>query len=216
MKTNKRASRFPNAPRQIRQLPVDHRGFPVPWFVHWDNGEPDFRIIAPGKLEWAITGRKCWICGHVLGRVLAFTVGPMCVINRISSEPPAHLDCARFAVSACPFIVNPKMRRNEHNLPVDRVEPAGIHDPRNPGVMAIYRCFNFKPFPAVGGVHGFLLEMGKPNGVEWYREGARASREIVLDALDSGFARLLDKCECDDDRGELATLAAAALGTVPA
>jgi len=31
-------------------LPIDpDRGYPVPWFVAWVNGKPDFRVIGVGK-----------------------------------------------------------------------------------------------------------------------------------------------------------------------
>jgi hypothetical protein len=33
---------------EIRNLPRDKRGFPVPKFVAFIDGEPDFRVIAPG------------------------------------------------------------------------------------------------------------------------------------------------------------------------
>ena len=36
--------------RRMRRLPVSPRGFPVPWFVAWLGGVPDFRCIGLGKL----------------------------------------------------------------------------------------------------------------------------------------------------------------------
>src|SRR5262245_3833667 len=99
-------------PGRIRWLPIDARGFPVPWFVAWfKDGEqvepgvglPDFRVADANKMRSALKLRLCWVCGKRLGRHLAFTIGPMCAINRTMSEPPSHYECARFAAQACPF-----------------------------------------------------------------------------------------------------------------
>ena len=70
------------APDRIKRLPVDHRGFPVPYFVVWIDGKPDFRLVMPGRLGECFKNKICWICGEPLGRFLAFAIGPMCVFNR--------------------------------------------------------------------------------------------------------------------------------------
>lgn len=41
-------------PRRMAELPTDHIGRPVPWFVAWIDGKPDFRVIGPGKLQSAL------------------------------------------------------------------------------------------------------------------------------------------------------------------
>src|SRR5438132_506337 len=82
---------------RISQLPIDDAGRPVPWFVAWVDGKPEFRVVGPGKREEAYAKRKCWVCGQQLGSYLVFVIGPMCALNRISSEPPSHKDCAIFA-----------------------------------------------------------------------------------------------------------------------
>ena len=47
----------------------------------------------------------CWVCGEPLGVHKVYAIGPMCVINRTTSEPASHRDCAEFAVKACPFLL---------------------------------------------------------------------------------------------------------------
>lgn len=109
-------------PDRIKRLPVDHRDFPVPWFVQWfDDGKPsdfgigtaDFRVIDARKIGVAIRERRCWVCGDRLGVHLAFLIGPMCAVNRVISEPPSHRECAEFSAQTCPFLSRPRMRRNE-------------------------------------------------------------------------------------------------------
>src|SRR5690606_32990139 len=106
-------------PEQIQALPVDERGYPVPWFVAKVNGRWDFRVMADGKIGRATRNGVCWICGRpgLTGREAVFVIGPMCVVNRVSAEPPAHRECAEYAAQACPFLSQPRMRRNERNMP---------------------------------------------------------------------------------------------------
>ena len=54
-------------PRRMRRLPVSPRGFPVPWFVAWLGGVPDFRCIGLGKLVKTIHQHCCWLCDEPLG-----------------------------------------------------------------------------------------------------------------------------------------------------
>jgi hypothetical protein len=61
-------SRFPAAPPRIAALPLDHRGFPVPWFVAWQDGKPVFPAMDGEKLIAAIRFGHCWVCGQPLGR----------------------------------------------------------------------------------------------------------------------------------------------------
>src|SRR5215831_18617572 len=116
---------LPPLPRRMKALPVD-RGYPVPWFVEWIDGVPDFRIMDGRKLVRAVRERLCWVCGQPLGSFLAFTVGPMCAVNRISSEPPSHRDCAVFSAKACPFLTRPTMRRREAGRPEEAEQPGGM------------------------------------------------------------------------------------------
>jgi hypothetical protein len=176
-------------PLNMRELPVDSRGFPVPWFVAVRDGEPDFRIVGPGKREIALKRELCWVCGKPLGRLKVSVIGPMCAVNRVTSEPPSHLECARYAAQACPFLSNPRMRRNEKALPDDREEPGGIALDRNPGVAALWvSLYPSKPFPTGDG--GFLFDLGPPERVEWLMQGRKATRAEVEESIGSGLPAL--------------------------
>src|SRR5437764_29347 len=100
---------LPALPSRLKLLPVDERGFPVPWFVAWIDGKPDFRVVDQRKMAIAVSEKRCWVCGDFLGRYMAFVIGPMCAVNRVSSEPPSHRECAEFSVRACPFLTKPKV-----------------------------------------------------------------------------------------------------------
>ena len=207
-------SRFPDAPRNIAALPVDKRGYPVPWFAEWIGGEPEFRLVDPRKIAYATQQKLCWLCGRKLGRIKAFVVGPMCTINRVSSEPPAHYECALFAVKACPFLSQPMARRNERNPP-DRAPPPGLMQPHNPGVMAVWATLSFKVERE--GIAKGLITMGKPERVLWFTEGRPAIRREASKALASGAARLQEMIEPGDHEGyfQLGRDTAAALLHLP-
>lgn len=175
---------LPILPPEMVNLPIDERGYPVPWFVSWIDGKPDFRVADAAKLGKAIRFHRCWICGEPLGRYRAFVIGPMCAVNRVSSEPPSHLNCALFAVHACPFMILPKTNRREANLPEGTLDPAGIFIKRNPGVMLIWVTREYEVTRRPDGV---LFRLGEPHATLWHTHGRRATREEAREAVDSGL-----------------------------
>jgi len=175
-------------PARMQHLPISATGYPVPWFVAWLNGEPDFRIADAPKVARAVRAKLCWLCGQTLGRHLAFVIGPMCAVNRVSSEPPCHRDCAEYAIKACPFLVRPRMRRNDKDRPAERFEPGGIMIRRNPGVTLVWITKSYQLFKPPNG--GVLFEIGAPETLHFYSEGRRATREEIMASIDSGLPAL--------------------------
>ena len=190
--------RFPDLPAHMKALPRDKRGFPVPWFVAWVGKDPFFPAIDPLKLHAAVARRLCWVCGNPLGKFHASVIGPMCAINRTVSEPPSHLECARFSAMHCPFLANPHMRRVPPRIyPGGKrgSEPPGIHLERNPGACAVWiESRALLPF-RVG--DGLLFELGDPERVEWYCEGRPALRSEVAASIESGLPALVEACEME-------------------
>jgi hypothetical protein len=204
-------------PRRMRLLPRDpKRGYPVPYFVAWIDGQPDFRVVGPGKLDQARKLNLCWVCGYSLGsRRAAFLVGPMCGINRVSSEPPSHLDCATYSAISCPFMVNPDRRRRESRLPDGTVEPAGVMIRRNPGVGLVWTSRTWR---AVRHSDGYLWDIGDPESVAWYAEGREATRAEVLASIESGLPILREQAEAEGPHAvaALTAMCDVALPLVPA
>lgn len=181
---------MPPLPKEMQDLPVDERGYPVPAFVSWIDGKPEFRAMRGDHWAACVQKKLCWVCGKPLTSVkFNFVAGPMCGINRTSAEPPCHLACAQFSAKACPFMSMPKMRRRENDLPEDRKE-SGFAIKRNPGVALIWTTKSYKLFMADRGVH--LITMGEPVNVEWWCEGREATREEVMESITSGLPFLQD------------------------
>jgi hypothetical protein len=188
-------SGLPTIPARMATLPLDHRGYPVPWFVEWIDGEPDFRVMDRRKWARAVKFGNCWLCGEMQGRHKTFVIGPMCAINRTTSEPACHIGCAEFAATACPFMTLPAAQYRSAELPAGHIEAAGHASKRNPGVTCLWTTDRFDVFNvdtlATGGVPGQLIRIGEPSAVSWFALAKRASREQVEESIEGGFPALL-------------------------
>lgn len=197
-------------PRAMQFLPKDHRGYVVPFFVAWIGGKADFRVIDPVKMRRCVHQNLCWLCGGVLARTVAYVIGPMCAINRTSSEPPSHVECAEYAAQVCPFLTMPKAQRREANLPVDGQEMPGVGLKRNPGVTLVWvtrdraRPFNVPKGPN-GERAGTLFDVGTPIKTLWFAEGRAATRAEVVHSIETGLPALLEVAKVDRE-GALAEL----------
>jgi hypothetical protein len=205
-------------PARIARLPRDptRPQFPVPWFVVWIDGKPDFRVVKPGAVADALRSRRCWICGGSLGRHVAYVIGPMCAVNRVSAEPPSHRDCAIYAAQACPFLARPHMRRREHGMPEQVIVPAGIAIKRNPGVALVWITGRIRTRRDPDG--GLLFDVGEPTETLWYCQGRPATRNEVLESIESGLPLLAEMAEKDGPRAvrQLEAMTATAMALLPA
>jgi hypothetical protein len=175
---------LPEQPPRMRKLPVDERGFPVPKFVEWIDGKPDFRVMNADHYRDALKRDLCWICGEKLGVNKVFVIGPMCCINRISAEPPSHRDCALFAARACPFLSRPLAHRRTRDQPDQHRKPAGIMLERNPGVTCLWTTRTYRVEAAPGGV---LLRIGPPESVEFFAHGRDATSAEIDRSVETGL-----------------------------
>jgi len=197
---------LPELPETMKKLPVA-RGYPVPWFVEWIKGEPEFRVSSQRKIMEAARLNLCWVCGSVLPAPgpVAFVIGPMCAINRVSSEPPSHVDCALFSARGCPFLTRPHMERREGDLPGAAVPAAGIMLKRNPGVTLVWITTAFKIESVFNGA---LFKVGDPIEVHAFREGRPATRDEIRESIESGLPHLRQVAEAQNGLAGLSALVA--------
>lgn len=187
-------------PARIARLPRDQHGYPIPWFVATlDDGTRDLRIADQELHIRALKTKLCWTCGGFLGANVAFVVGPMCALNRISADPPSHLSCALYAVRVCPFLATPQMRRRDSHIPEGVVQPAGVALLRNPGVALVWVTRKFVAFRAQLGQPGLLCDMGEPTALHWFAEGREATRPEILASIETGLPMLQEACQHDAD-----------------
>lgn len=206
----------PTLPPYMEKLPRDHRGFVVPWFVPKmkATGEWNFQAVDPRRVAEAVQRNVCWICGKPLRKNLAFVAGPMCVVSRVSSEPPSHVECATYAVQVCPFLTKPRMRR----APSEEAIVPGIMIERNPGVCALWVVRRMRPFRTATGGPGLLFRVLEPTvRISCWAEGRKATQAEIEHSLVTGLPSLEAIAREDDAHNkntgsseELARLVAAA------
>lgn len=184
-------------PDHMKRLPIDKRGYPVPAFVEtMPDGSRDFRFMSRNHFQRCIKEKVCWVCGQNLGAYIAFAIGPMCAINRTTSEPACHRDCAEWSAQNCPFLSRPHMVRREDELTDEsRKNVSGVMIDRNPGVSLIWITKSYRIFKDETGKP--LIQVGDPEEVLWYAEGRPATRDEVLASIESGLPILLKMAELD-------------------
>jgi hypothetical protein len=192
-------------------------GYPVPWFVHVDaRGVPDFRVVNTAKMMRADRYRLCMLCGEPLGAYNAFVIGPMCAVNRVSSEPPSHRECCEYAVRTCPFLSDPdRPRRDGFKEPV--VSAAGLGIQRNPGVSAVWSTKTSTRFHVDMGHDGYLWRLGEPTSISWWCRGRQATRDEVMASINTGMPSLEELADKEGRDAQLALRGAyrTALGLIP-
>lgn len=189
-------ARFADAPDRIGALPVDPRGFPVPWFVSWHGDQPNFPVISAQKLGQAWTEELCWVCGQKLGSFRIWVIGPQCVLERACPEPPCHLECAEFAAKHCPFLASPLARRAPQHDDIQNFGRAKNASTLHTGVVALWvtKGRGAKPIKAGGGI---LFALEEPSRVNWYANGRPATREDVTGALAAAMPILLETAQAE-------------------
>jgi hypothetical protein len=178
-------------PIRMQDLPLDERGYPIPAFVDTIEGKRDFRFMSQAHWVRCVQQKRCWVCGDRVGSYLAFVIGPMCTVNRTTSEPPCHAECARWSAQFCPFLSKPRMVRREDDLTDAAQENrAGCPILRNPGCCAVWITHSYRVWRDEAGKP--LIEVGPPVAVEWWAEGRVATRAEVLASIESGMPLLED------------------------
>jgi hypothetical protein len=89
-------------PSRVRTLPVDSAGKPIPYFVQRDEfGKPVASTVDGARLIQCLRYHRCYFCGDLMGRTVAYHARVSTGVSRIVPEPAMHVDCAEWA--ACAF-----------------------------------------------------------------------------------------------------------------
>jgi len=156
---------LPEVPLRMRSLPVDSRGYPIPYFATSADGKSGLRGAHTAKLAECVYFKRCWLCGQALGRYKAFVVEPLRTISRLASEPPSHTDCAKFAAIAAPLLTG---------------------DSR---AVAVWVTRDVK---TIQQDDDLLFRMGDPEQAFWYAQGRLASRDEVRASFEAALPKLYD------------------------
>lgn len=182
-----------NMPVQMRKLPKDALGRPIPFFVDtettpWRNGCPDFRVMSLESMRLAVAQHRCWVCGVRLSRwpVCTFVAGPLSGLQRRTVEPPCHLACAVWAAQACPFLASPKRGYDERGLdPESIVHPDMVKS----GMTMLWTCRGYRYQQTK---RSPLFHLPEPIAVTWWIYGRPATRAEVQESIDNNIHKLTE------------------------
>lgn len=155
-------------PERMAELPM--RGsLPVGYiFGVGDDGVPDFTVLDMEKLMEVVIKRRCGMCGKGLDYWIAFVGGDKSITNRMFTDPAMHEECARYALSVCPFLLG--QRDYATRDPRDGLErgdnPLLDKNPPQRFGMLVTRSYDSKL------VNGYLvIQAARPMRVEWFQGG---------------------------------------------
>jgi len=178
-------------PAQMRKLPKDAKGRPIPFFVDrvttpWRDGCPDFRVMSGVSMRACIMQHRCWVCGERLTRwpICTFVAGPLSGLQRRTVEPPCHLACATWAAQGCPFLAHPGRGYDKENMDATDIIPV---DMIKSGVTMLWTCRGYR-HECRNNLHLFYLP--DPLSVMWFHKGRLATREEVQAAITANLPKL--------------------------
>jgi hypothetical protein len=167
----------------------DRRGLPIPFIVYRDmNGVPHFTVDNVSALNLVLAKRLCGLCGKPLKMGQMWLIGgPLSAFHEdgLYIEPPAHEECARYAVQVCPFIAasNYSRRIEAKTLKADSLhETAQIHDnqmaPPRPLFFALTRTSGIKLIDPQDGSGQHHIQPRRPwKEIEFWQNGERITQD---------------------------------------
>jgi hypothetical protein len=96
-------------PDRIKALPVDKRGYPIPFVVLIDNeGTPHFKVNDERKNIECMEKKICHICGQPLKGEYWFIGGQLSAYHPkgVFNDGAVHYECGLFALHTCPYLAN--------------------------------------------------------------------------------------------------------------
>ncbi len=185
----------PEIPTCMRNLPLDKRGIPIPWFVAdpVPGQEIDLRVACGKKREHAVDWNLSWCCGVPLGKYRVFIGGPLALANRGFSDWASHEACAVYAAQICPFLNGAMKKRPGKDYPegTDLSLPGFVT--QTLPVTCLYYV-SARPGTIRRNPDGIFLP-GKPSQMRFFKEGveithANALPLIVATLREQGFTDL--------------------------
>jgi hypothetical protein len=116
-------------PKFLSHLKTDERGYPIPYFVAYLKGKPDFRLLDETKREICIHKKMCSVCGKKLvDRYFYFISGEKGKMNCISTDAAMHKECAEYSLEVCPHLLYEKAGRRNAGIEFVAVPDFAIMD----------------------------------------------------------------------------------------
>lgn len=186
-------------PGRIAKLPTDKRGLPIPVIVMRDlDGRPHFTVNDTAMVSKVIAEQRCSICGGKLERTAWFVGGILSAMhpNGAYIDPPAHKDCATYALKVCPFLaIRPYSKRidtktiDPKKLPIHmKLFADNSQDPDQPDVFVLAETSKYwlhTPDPAQP-INRYLIPKRPWKTVQYWREGKQITEAQARTLLSLG------------------------------
>jgi hypothetical protein len=152
------------------------------------NGVPHFTVDNVSALNLVLAERLCGLCGKPLKLGQMWLIGgPISAFHEdgLYIEPPAHEECARYAVQVCPFIAASNYSRR---IEAKTLKPGAIDDmkqvhdnqnaPPRPLFFALTRTSGVKLIDADDGSGQKHIQPRRPwKEIEFWKNGERITQE---------------------------------------
>lgn len=163
-----------------------HRGYPVPYFVHWDklpdgSKSPNFHLADGRKWVACLKYKKCWVCGKELRAPNFMLTGPKGLQNKVGTDTFMHEACARESIRLCPHMLYQKTARRDPDT--DKITFSPHHDLNKPHEIVLVKTGEFQVIYT-----GLTYVINyQPLAVQWYHyvEGVLVARTDSLSLVDS-------------------------------
>jgi hypothetical protein len=176
----------------------DRRGLPIPFVVYRDTaGTPHFSVNDTGKVDIVLAKKLCGLCGKPMKLGQIWLVGGPAssfLEDGMYIDPPAHEECARYAVQVCAFLAAPNYARR---VEARTLKPDALHEelqvydnqiaPPRPLFFALTRTSGFKLIdPEDGSGQKYILPRRPWKEVEFWQNGERITEAEAQKIVEVG------------------------------
>lgn len=176
-------------PDLMKDLPTDHRGFPIPYIVLRDNeGNPIFQANDEDKVTECLTKRKCHVCGKPLKREFWFIGGQLSAYHPKGAfnDGPTHKECGLFALKVCPYLAHTSYKAMDEEKGarfakslVGKTDMQHFVNPTLDQKRLLFFCFvKAKEFivQTHSPVHRYIVPLRPYEQVEFFADGERIGK----------------------------------------
>lgn len=169
-------------PQCLSHLPL-HGALPIPWSTPMHQGRPNFRATDLAKHNMSVRFGLCGVCGkHIAAPPYTFLVGPVCIAEGFVFGTPLHAQCARAALTLCPFLSRWEWERSEVDPGLVQIVPREELPPKptRPG-LATLDAYTYQEGP----LRGLYTRLPQPLQVQWwsYKDGVLVPEETEAKAI---------------------------------
>jgi hypothetical protein len=193
-------------PEPLRHLPLDPRGFPIPYNVLVDKkGVAHFKVNDEQKARQCLALGLCHVCGKPYGEDRWLIGGHLSAFHERGAfnDAPVHHLCGEFALQVCPYLAYTQYRAadsedktKEIAKKLEHTDVKALYNPTQTMERLPFFVFaqvsGFLPIPQAYGT--FVFRPKKPYlEIQYWRDGKQITYEEAATYLSKADRKLLPK-----------------------